>query len=226
LRNGEILNLGLIPYQEGRDIQLKAFDRVKSGKTDGILLLLQHPPVYTVGVSGEIETDSLIPLEELSKRAELYKVERGGKTTFHGPGQIVAYPIFNLTKWQKDVHLFVNNLEETIIRLLHDYGIKAGRKPQYTGVWVKDEKICAIGIAVKKWITWHGIALNVNTDLSYFDLINACGIKEFGVVTMEQLGIKEDIEKVKNKMIEKFSEVFDIKFNKINLSDLAVESDA
>ncbi|AIS52732.1 octanoyltransferase LipB [Thermoanaerobacter kivui] len=130
MRKGEVLKLGIVPYMEGKEIQLKAFERVKKDETDGILV---------------------------------YK------------------------------------LEETIIKLLEEYGIKAGRKPKYTGVWVGDEKICAIGIAVRRWITWHGIAFNVNTDLSYFGLINACGITEFGVTSMQKLGINEDIEKVKEK---------------------------
>lgn len=226
MRKGEVLKLGIVPYMEGKEIQLKAFERVKKGETDGILILLQHPPVYTIGVSGGFDENILVPLAELKKKAELYKVERGGKITFHGPGQIVAYPIFNLSKWQKDVHLFVYKLEETIIKLLEEYGIKAGRKPKYTGVWVGDEKICAIGIAVRRWITWHGIAFNVNTDLSYFGLINACGITEFGVTSMQKLGINEDIEKVKEKMVDKFSEVFGIHFNEITLDRLAVIDNA
>lgn len=226
MRKGEVLKLGVVPYAEGKEIQLKAFEKVKNGEADGILILLQHSPVYTIGVSGGLDENILVPLEELKRKAELYKVERGGKITFHGPGQIVAYPIFNLEKWQKDVHLFVYRLEETIIRLLDEYDIKAERKPKYTGVWVGDEKICAIGIAVKRWITWHGIAFNVNTDLSFFGLINACGITEFGVTSMKKLGISEDIEKVKGKMINKFSEVFDIHFNEITLDRLAVVDNA
>ncbi|HHW57719.1 MAG TPA: lipoyl(octanoyl) transferase LipB [Clostridia bacterium] len=226
MRRGEVLKLGIVPYMEGKEIQLKAFERIKKGEADGILILLQHTPVYTIGVSGDYDENILVPLEYLKEKADLYKVERGGKITFHGPGQIVAYPIFNLAKWQKDLHLFVYNLEEAIIRLLKDYGIEAGRKPKYTGVWVGDEKICAIGIAVKRWITWHGIAFNVKTDLSYFGLINACGITEFGVTSMQKLGINEDIEKVKEKMVDKFSEVFDIHFNEITLDRLAVEENA
>jgi lipoyl(octanoyl) transferase len=226
LRRGEVLKLGVVPYLEGKEIQLKAFEKVKKEETDGILILLQHKPVYTIGVSGGYDEDILVPIDYIKEKAELYKVERGGKITFHGPGQVVAYPIFNLAKWQKDVHLFVHNLEEAVIRLLREYGIIAGRKEKYTGVWVGDEKICAIGIAVKRWITWHGIALNVNTDLSYFGLINACGITEFGVTSMKKLGIEVEIEEVMDRLVDKFEEVFEIKFEEIDLTRLAVVDSA
>ncbi|AAM24874.1 MAG: Octanoyltransferase [Caldanaerobacter subterraneus] len=226
MRRGEVLKLGVVPYLEGKEIQLKAFEKVKKEETDGILILLQHKPVYTIGVSGGYDEDILVPIDYIKEKAELYKVERGGKITFHGPGQVVAYPIFNLAKWQKDVHLFVHNLEEAVIRLLREYGIIAGRKEKYTGVWVGDEKICAIGIAVKRWITWHGIALNVNTDLSYFGLINACGITEFGVTSMKKLGIEVEIEEVMDRLVDKFEEVFEIKFEEIDLTRLAVVDSA
>ncbi|MGB9780027.1 lipoyl(octanoyl) transferase LipB [Caldanaerobacter sp.] len=226
MRRGEVLKLGVVPYLEGKEIQLRAFEKVKKEETDGILILLQHKPVYTIGVSGGYGKDILVPIDYIKEKAELYKVERGGKITFHGPGQVVAYPVFNLAKWQKDVHLFVHNLEEAVIKLLREYGIIAGRKEKYTGVWVGNEKICAIGIAVKRWITWHGIALNVNTDLSYFGLINACGITEFGVTSMRKLGIEVEIEEVMDRLVDKFEEVFEIKFEEIDLTRLAVVDSA
>ncbi|MGB9809037.1 MAG: lipoyl(octanoyl) transferase LipB [Caldanaerobacter sp.] len=226
MRRGEVLKLGVVPYLEGKEIQLRAFEKVKKEETDGILILLQHKPVYTIGVSGGYDEDILVPIDYIKEKAELYKVERGGKITFHGPGQVVAYPVFNLAKWQKDVHLFVHNLEEAVIKLLREYGIIAGRKEKYTGVWVGNEKICAIGIAVKRWITWHGIALNVNTDLSYFGLINACGITEFGVTSMRKLGIEVEIEEVMDRLVDKFEEVFEIKFEEIDLTRLAVVDSA
>ncbi|TZE81478.1 lipoyl(octanoyl) transferase LipB [Calorimonas adulescens] len=224
MRRGEVLKLGLIPYLKGKEIQLAAMERVKSGETDGVLIILQHPPVYTIGSAGGFD-NILIPMEELEKRAEIYKVERGGNITFHGPGQIVAYPVFDLTKWGKDVHLYVDKLEEVIIRLLAEYGIKAGRKAKYTGVWMDDEKICAIGVAVRHWITWHGLAFNVNTDLSYFNLINPCGITDFGVTSLNKLGIDEDILSVRERMIGRFKDVFDIGFEEISLSRLVANED-
>ncbi|TYP56120.1 lipoyl(octanoyl) transferase LipB [Thermosediminibacter litoriperuensis] len=210
-----LMKKGLVPYLEGKELQLKAVEAVKSGLADMILITLQHPPVYTIGRAGGYE-NLLVPLEELRKIAEVHEVERGGNITFHGPGQIVAYPVVNLNRWEKDVHLFVDRLEEAVIRLLAGYGVRAGRKPEYTGVWVGDEKICAIGIAVKRWITWHGIAFNVNTDLTYFGRIFPCGIREFGVTSLEKLGIKEDPERVREKLIGKFEEVFGVRFEEID----------
>lgn len=219
MRKVRWLKLGETPYLEAKDMQLKARDMVKQGFADGILMTLQHPPVYTVGRSGGFD-NILIPMDELKKMAEIYEVERGGNITFHGPGQIVAYPVFNLHKWEKDVHLYVDRLEDVIIRLLADYGITAGKKPEYPGVWVGDEKICAIGAAIRQWITWHGIAFNVSTDLKYFHLINPCGIKEFGVTSLEKLGITEDIQCVTDKMVGKFRDVFDTDIEEMTLHDL------
>ncbi|AYO30930.1 lipoyl(octanoyl) transferase [Biomaibacter acetigenes] len=219
MREVKWIKLGVTPYLEAKDIQLKAREKVKQGFADGILITLQHPPVFTVGSSGGFD-NILIPMDQLKKKAEIYEVERGGNITFHGPGQIVAYPVFNLEKWQKDVHLYVNMLEEVVIKLLSDYGIAAGRKQKYTGVWVGDEKICALGVAIRHWITWHGIAFNVNTDLNFFHLINPCGITEFGVTSLEKLGIVENIQSVTDKMVEKFREVFDMDIEEMTLQDL------
>lgn len=215
----KLMRLGLTPYLEARDIQIKAREKVRQGFSDGVLIALQHPPVYTVGRSGGFE-NILISIGELEKKAEIYQTERGGNITFHGPGQIVAYPIFDLNRWEKDVHLYVDRLEEVIIELLADYGIKAGRKDKYTGVWVEDEKICAIGVSIRQWITWHGIAFNVSTDLNYFKFINPCGITEFGVTSLEKLGIKADIDEVLNKMIDKFKHVFDTEIEEITSKEL------
>lgn len=215
----KLLKLGLTPYMEARDLQIKAREKVKHGFSDGILITLQHPPVYTVGRAGGFE-NILISISELEKKAEIYQTERGGNITFHGPGQIVAYPIFNLNKWKKDVHLYVYMLEEVIIRLLADYAIDAGRKDKYRGVWVRDEKICAVGAAINQWITWHGIAFNVNTDLTYFKFINPCGITNFGVTSLEKLGVKVGIDEVLNRMIDKFKQVFNTEIEEITLKDL------
>ncbi|WP_422444507.1 lipoyl(octanoyl) transferase LipB [Thermoanaerobacterium sp. DL9XJH110] len=222
MRKVKLLKLGVTPYQRARDLQIRIRDMVKQGFSDGVLIILQHPPVYTVGISGGFD-NILIPVDELKKKAEIYRVERGGNITFHGPGQIVAYPIFNLRKWEKDVHLYVYRLEEVVIQLLADYGIKAGRKEKYRGVWVGDEKICAIGAAITQWITWHGIAFNVNTDLNYFKFINPCGITEYGVTSLEKLGIREDVKSVSDKMVGKFKQVFDMEVEEIGLNDLGEE---
>ncbi|MDI3480514.1 MAG: lipoyl(octanoyl) transferase [Tepidanaerobacteraceae bacterium] len=215
----KLLRLGLTPYLEARDIQIKARDKVSQGFSDGILITLQHPPVYTVGRAGGFE-NVLISIDELEKKAKIYRTERGGNITFHGPGQIVAYPILNLNKWKKDVHLYVYMLEEVIIRLLAVYAIEAGRKDKYRGVWVGDEKICAVGAAISRWITWHGIAFNVTTDLDYFKFINPCGITNYGVTSLEKLGVKDGIGEVLNRMVDKFKEVFEAEIEEITLKDL------
>jgi len=219
LHEVKLLRLGLAPYMEARDIQIKAREKVRQGFSDGILITLQHPPVYTLGRSGGFE-NILMPMGELEKKAEIYQTERGGNITFHGPGQIVAYPILNLNKWEKDVHLYVYMLEEMIIRLLAAYAITGGRKDKYRGVWVNDEKICAVGAAINRWITWHGIAFNVNTDLNYFKFINPCGITDFGVTSLEKLGVEAGMDEVLNKMIDKFRQVFDAEIEQITLKDL------
>lgn len=210
-----VVNLkGLIGYGEGLVLQEKAFDKVVSGKADGILLLLEHKPVFTIGRSGGKE--NLLVDEKYLKTAgiELYETNRGGNITYHGPGQIVAYPIFNLSKWKKDLQWYVSCLEEVIIQVLKDYNIKAGRKPKYRGVWVADKKIAAIGIAAERWITMHGFAFNVKVDKSHFELINPCGIKEFSVASLDDYVEDVDFREVVKKVKEKFSLIFETNFKK------------
>ena len=208
-----VVNLkGLIGYGEGLVLQEKAFDKVVSGKADGILLLLEHKPVFTIGRSGGKE--NLLVDESYLKTAgiELYETNRGGNITYHGPGQIVAYPIFDLKNWKKDLPWYVTCLEEVIINVLKDYGIKAGRKPKYRGVWVGDKKIAAIGIAVAKWITTHGFAFNVKVNKDHFNLINPCGITEFSVVSLDDFVKDVNFDEVMEKVKDNFSVVFDTNF--------------
>jgi lipoate-protein ligase B len=165
--------------------------------------------VITFGRAGR-ETNLLTDDESLKKsRVEVYYIERGGDVTYHGPGQLVAYPIFDLNYWKKDLHLFLRNLEEVIIQTLSEYGLKAERVKGLTGVWVKGKKVAAIGVAVKKWITLHGFALNVKTDLSYFRFIHPCGIVDKPVTSMQELlGGKVDLREVSKIVQEKFAGVF------------------
>jgi len=211
-----VVNLkGLIGYGEGLVLQEKAFDKVVSGKADGILLLLEHKPVFTIGRSGGKE--NLLVDEKYLKTAgiELYETNRGGNITYHGPGQIVAYPIFNLSKWKKDLQWYVSCLEEVIIQVLKDYNIKAGRKPKYRGVWVADKKIAAIGIAAERWITMHGFAFNVKVNKDHFNLINPCGIKEFSVASLDDYVEDVDFREVVKKTKEKFSIIFEAGFDEV-----------
>jgi len=182
------------------------------------LLFCEHPSVFTLGKNGS-EKNLLISTDKLKeKNIDLIRTNRGGDITYHGPGQIVGYPIFDLDQFGLSLKGFVERLEEVIIQTLYDYGIKAGRYAGGTGVWLDPtgknaRKICAIGIRASRFITMHGFALNVNTDLKYFSYINPCGFTDKSVTSMQkESGIEWDLPAVKNKLLEKFSEVFQMNF--------------
>ena len=175
-------------------------------------MLLEHYPVYTVG---NLDKKNLDSYAHLNNFADIQAVNRGGKITFHGPGQMVVYPIVNLEKLKKDIHYYIFCLEEIVVKVLKDFGIEAGRKAKYTGVWVDNEKICAIGIACKRWISWHGLALNVDVNLDYFDHIVPCGIKEFGTTSLQKLGYTIS----KKDLIDKFIK-YAISIFSVNCADL------
>lgn len=188
---------------------------IDEGKRHPSLLLLEHEHVYTFGRSGRDE-HLLISREQCRQKGiELAEIDRGGDITYHGPGQLVGYPLIGLKKWKNDAHLYLRKLEETLIRTLAQFGIDAGRKPPYTGVWVEDEKIAAIGVKFnrgrlsKTFITSHGFALNVNTDLTMFEYIIPCGIREYGVTSMEKLlGKNIEMRKVIKAYIDQFVNEF------------------
>jgi len=202
-------DLGRINYAEALNLQRELVAMRQGESLPEILLLVEHNHVITFGRAGR-ETNLLTDDESLKKsRVEVYYIERGGDVTYHGPGQLVAYPIFDLNYWKKDLHLFLRNLEEVIILTLQEYDLKAERIKGLTGVWVKGKKVAAIGVAVKKWITLHGFALNVNTDLSYFRFIHPCGIVDKPVTSMQELlGGKVDLREVSKIVQEKFAGVF------------------
>ncbi len=207
-----IVDLGIIDYKEALELQEKLQKLLIERKTgEDFLLLLEHPPVLTLGRRGSrdnILTD-VSRLEEMG--VKIYDVNRGGDITYHGPGQIVGYPVIDLNNIGRDIKEFVWKVEEVFIRLLdREYGIAAEREEKkYTGVWVEDSKITAIGIAVRQWVTMHGFAFNVNTDLSHFGWINPCGITDRGVTSLRQLtGQKQDMRKLFSKVSEYFCQVF------------------
>ncbi|MNV70051.1 Octanoyltransferase [compost metagenome] len=174
--------------------------------TENFLIFNEHPHVYTLGKSGKPE-HLLVDEKALEeKEARYYKINRGGDITYHGPGQIVGYPILDLDNFFTDIHLYLRTLEEAIILTLQDYGIQAGRYPSFTGVWIdadneKARKICAMGVRASRWVTMHGFAFNVNADLSYFGNIVPCGIDDKDVTSMErELGYKPNINEVKDKL--------------------------
>ncbi|HLG34864.1 MAG TPA: lipoyl(octanoyl) transferase LipB [Bacteroidia bacterium] len=220
-------DLGLIDYKVCWDYQEKLFNEIIAQKleqrnrpdnyqlsTNHYLLFCEHPHVYTLGRNGD-EKNLLIHDEELKKaQAVFYKNNRGGDITYHGPGQIVGYPILNLDLFFTDIHKYLRYLEEAVIRTLLEYGINAGRIPKLTGVWVDAEsnaprKICSFGVRCSRWVTMHGFAFNVNTDLSYFSNIVPCGIADKEVTSMQkELGKEIDIEEVKSILKKNIAELF------------------
>ena len=220
-------DLGIIEYGEAWQYQeslLKASTTIKSQRVKGEttddtvhhLLFCEHPPVYTLGKSGD-EAHVLISKEELAKRnIGYYPTNRGGDITFHGPGQVVGYPILDLEKYYTDIGKYLRSLEEVIIRVLALYGLKGDRSPGETGVWLdpdnkmKARKICAMGVRCSRWVTMHGFALNVNTNLDYFTMIIPCGIPDKQVTSLEkEMGHSLDMEIVKEQIKQKFTEVFE-----------------
>ena len=217
-------DLGLRSYKEVWDLQevlLKQnVDRKVKEETRSLtnhhLLFVEHPPVYTLGKSGKIEHVLINDAEMKKKEIEFFHINRGGDITFHGPGQLVGYPILDLDKFKTDLGWYLRSLEEVFIATMAEYGLKGDRSPGETGVWIdpdkkgKERKICAFGIKCSRWITMHGFAFNVNTDLRYFNYIVPCGIENKQVTSLEkELGRKLDMQEVKDKVKRNFELVFD-----------------
>ncbi|WP_291635210.1 lipoyl(octanoyl) transferase LipB [Clostridium sp.] len=208
-----VIKLGLIEYQEAYDLQMKILKLSQQEAIGNVLLILEHPTVLTVGINGK-DNNILVKEDVLHEMGVgVFRSNRGGDVTYHGPGQVVAYPIINLNHFGKDVKNYVRLLEETSIGLIkEEYGLIADRKPGFPGVWVGNNKITAIGCAVKRWVTMHGFALNVNTNLEHFKLINPCGFTDKGVTSLEKLlGESQDIDIAINHIIKHFSDLFSVK---------------
>ena len=221
----QFIDWGLVDYQEAWDRQEKVFAETLQIKHDNranstdiptpnYLIFTEHPHVYTLGKSGHKEYLLLDDEGLKEKNATFYKINRGGDITYHGPGQIVGYPILDLDNFFTDIHLYLRTLEEAVILTLADYGIIAGRYEGYTGVWLdaendKARKICAMGVRASRWVTMHGFAFNVNADLAYFGNIIPCGIDDKDVTSMErELGRKLDMEEVKAKLKHHIANLF------------------
>lgn len=220
MNKGIIVDIGFTEYHIAWELQKVLHAERTAERIPDVMLLTEHYHTYTIGKSGS-EDHLLASAEELvDKGVSVYKVDRGGDITYHGPGQLVAYPIFDLNKFEPDVHKYIRNLEEVVIRVLHSYGINATRDPDYTGVWIGEDKICAIGIKVSRWVTMHGFAFNVNTDLSYFERIIPCGIFHRGVTSLSNiLGKEIDMKQVKSVLLDEFSEVFKVEFVSSELNE-------
>lgn len=221
-------DLGKMSYQPAWDYQEKLLQENLAFKASGnreatrhFFLLVEHPPVYTLGKSGLMEHVLIDEDTRIQKGIEFFKTNRGGDITYHGPGQIVGYPILDLEKIYTDIGKYLRNLEEVIIRTMAYYGLKGERSPGETGVWMdpsipgRERKICAMGVRCSRWITMHGFAFNVNTDLSYFDMIIPCGIRQKSVTSLElELGKKPDMEEVKEVLTGEFEKVFELELNR------------
>lgn len=202
-------DLGFVDYKKTWDFQKELLNERKNNLIDDTLLLLEHPHTYTLGKTAN--KNNLIGSEDfLSKKSiSIFEIDRGGDITYHGPGQLVGYPIINLTDWQQDTHKYLRALEEAIIKTIAEFGITGERNDKFTGVWINERKIAAIGIKVSRWITMHGFALNCNTDLSFYDGIIPCGIKDKAVTSIEkEIGQKISMNDLKEKFVKHFVEVF------------------
>jgi len=203
------IDLGLKDYKKAWDLQKEFFVLRYKKLIPDLLLLLEHPHTYTLGRTAD--TAHLIGSKEYlsENKISVYDIDRGGDITYHGPGQIVGYPIIDLNDWYKDTHKYLRGLEEVIIKTCAEYGITGERDPEHTGVWVGNRKIAAIGIKVSRWITMHGFAFNINSDLSFFGGIIPCGISDKGVTSMlEETGQETNISEVKSKLVRNFKEFF------------------
>jgi len=231
-KDTQFLSLGMMDYKKAWDyqeelflktIEIKTANRKIEDKdhqiTPNYLIFLEHPHVYTLGKSGSEENLLLDDDELKEKQATYYKINRGGDITYHGPGQIVGYPIIDLDNFFTDIHKYLRLLEEAVILTLKEYGIESGRIKGLTGVWIDYEegaknprKICALGVKSSRWVTMHGFAFNVNTDLNYFKNIIPCGIDDKAVTSMEaELGEKQDMREVSNKLKGYIAELFEMK---------------
>lgn len=213
--NGWFLRLGKVDFERTLGWQKGLVKLRKEGMARDTLIFVEHPPVVTVGKDGHEEN-----YKDLETKPHF--IERGGDVTYHGPGQLVVYFIFNLTRRERDLHKFMECVQAGIIAALGEIGIKAQQGDENTGVWVEDDKIASIGIAVKNWITFHGAAINLNTDLSEFQQINPCGLNSNIMVSAEKLTKKKvDLDKFTDILLDKYSDVFDTRFYPVQLEEIA-----
>jgi len=205
----QIVHLGTTDYKTSWDLQQQIFNLRAESMIPDVILFTEHKHVYTFGKSSN-DAHLLANENELKcKGAEVYHIDRGGDVTYHGPGQLVGYPILDLNNYYLDTHRYLREIEEVLIRTLKDFGIESRREEKYTGVWAGSDKIAAIGVKVSRWVTMHGFALNVNTDLSYFDRIIPCGIFHKGVTSMERIiGNGVHLQGVIESVSSHFGEVF------------------
>jgi lipoate-protein ligase B len=221
-----VSNMGLVEFGKAWELQKKLHALRLRREIPDVLLLLEHPPTLTVGKSGSPK-NVLAPADKLVEMGiSLFFIERGGDVTYHGPGQMVAYPIIDLRKRGKDIYRFVADLEEVMIRTVRDFSLEAGRDPGHRGVWVGEKELGAIGISVRRWITMHGLALNVTTNLEHFALINPCGFTDRQATSMAAcLSTHVSLESVRERTLVRFSDVFDVDLLPVAAKEMAEMAD-
>ncbi|MBI4877043.1 MAG: lipoyl(octanoyl) transferase LipB [Acidobacteria bacterium] len=212
MRSCELRDLGLLRYGEACELQRRLVERRKRGEIPDQLLIVEHPHVVTLGRNGKMS--NVLASPEILERAgiEFHPTDRGGDVTYHGPGQVVVYPIFDLREWKRDVVAYVRGVEQAIIGALAEFGLAASRVKGCTGVWIEGRKIAAIGVHISRWVTSHGLALNVSTDLSYFRYIVPCGLTQ-PVTSLREMGCQASREAVVEALVRGFRKVFE--FNEI-----------
>ena len=213
-RRLEVRQLGLVPYAEALSMQRQLVEERRAGRIEDVLLLVEHPHVLTLGVKADGGRSHVLASADVlaARGIEIHEAGRGGDITYHGPGQIVGYPILDLRPDRCDVHRYVRDLEEVLIRTAADFGVDADRVEGLTGVWTGPDrraKLAAIGVRISRWITSHGFAFNASTDLGFFDLIVPCGIADRAVTSLQQLGWKGNMDEVERRIARHFLTVFD-----------------
>jgi lipoyl(octanoyl) transferase len=212
MRTLEVRRLGRVPYAESLSLQEALVAERRAGRVGDLLLLLEHPPVITLGVKRERGASHVLATPDVLAAGgiDIFETGRGGDVTYHGPGQVVGYPIVDLNPDRRDVHRYVRDLEEVMVRTAADFGVTAGRIQGLTGVWVGALKLGAIGVRISRWITSHGFAFNVATDLAHFDLIIPCGIRDCGVTSLARLlGRLVEMAEAEDRLARHFCDVFE-----------------
>lgn len=219
----ELQNYLLVNYRQAWEYQRSLVaERVNDASLNDVLILLEHPPVYTLGTGSTLD---FLNFDPQNTNFEIHRIERGGEVTYHCPGQLVGYPVINLHYYQQDLHWYLRQLEAVIINALTNYGLKAYRLPEYTGVWLEGKKIAAIGIKVRRWITMHGFALNVCPDLSGFEQIVPCGIRDKQVGSLQDFIPNITVEKIREDIAQAFASVFGIELIEQDGSRQAINQD-
>jgi lipoyl(octanoyl) transferase len=205
----QIERLGVVDYADGLRLQRERVAQRKAGTVPDTLLLLEHPHVYTLGRNAKKENLLISAAQLVARGAQVFEIDRGGDVTYHGPGQLVGYPIVDLAQHRRDIAWYMRCLEEVFIAVAGEYGIEAGRLAGAPGVWVGNDKLVALGVHISRWVTSHGFAFNVNTDLRYFDGIVPCGLRDKGVTSLQKLlGRRVEMEEVAEKVVQHFGRVF------------------